>query len=507
MRIGRDCVCTAIVLWSCLGAESFADGKVRFTVVEAGRDGKVPCRIHVLNEAGQAPRPPALPFWRDHFVCPGEVELSLPAGPYSFEVERGPEYFVASGKFVVRDGETEHVAVALKRMVDMAAEGWWSGELHVHRPVEDIELLMRAEDLHVAPVITWWNNRNLWQDRATPDKPLRRFDGRRYYHLMGGEDEREGGALLFFQLRRPLAIAGSGREHPSPMKFVAEARKDADVWIDVEKPFWWDVPVWLASGQVDSIGIANNHMCRSQMYETEAWGKPRDAARLPAPLGNGFWTQEIYYHILNCGIRLPPSAGSASGVLPNPVGYNRVYTYLGDRPDYSAWWAALRDGRSFVTNGPMLRVPVDGHMPGHVFNAATGPLELGVFIDLQSRDPIDRVEIIKDGRIERTVRSDDWSQTDSLGMIRFDASGWFLVRAICRNAKTFRFASTAPYYVEISEAKRRISRASAQFFLDWVDERIGRVKLDDPVQRREVLEHHEHARRFWLKRTADANAP
>jgi hypothetical protein len=57
---------------------------------------------------------------------------------------------------------------------------------------------------------------------------------------------------------------------------------------------------------------------------TEAWGKPRDSQRLPGPLGNGYWSQELYYHILNAGIRLPPSAGSASGVLPNPVGYNRV---------------------------------------------------------------------------------------------------------------------------------------------------------------------------------------
>jgi len=54
---------------------------------------------------------------------------------------------------------------------------------------------------------------------------------------MAGEDEREGGALLFFHLKQPLPIAGAAREYPSPMKFVAEARKHAGVWIDVEKPF------------------------------------------------------------------------------------------------------------------------------------------------------------------------------------------------------------------------------------------------------------------------------
>ena len=92
------------------------------------------------------------------------------------------------------------------------------------------------------------------------------------------------------------------------------------------------------------------------MYESEAWGKPRVVERLPAPLGNGYWSQEIYYHLLNCGLRLPPSAGSASGVLPNPVGYNRVYVHVGKELTWEKWWEGLRAGRSFVTNGPLLRV-------------------------------------------------------------------------------------------------------------------------------------------------------
>ena len=73
---------------------------------------------------------------------------------------------------------------------------------------------------------------------------------------------------------------------------------------------------------------------------------------------------------------------------------------------------------------------------------------------------------------------------------------------------TFRFASTAPYYVEIGPAKRRISRRSAQFFLDWVDERAKRVplKLDDPEKLREVLAYHEQAGRFWQDIRAKGNA-
>ena len=36
-------------------------------------------------------------------------------------------------------------------------------------------------------------------------------------------DERQGGALLYFGLGRPLAITGAAREYPSPMKFLLEA--------------------------------------------------------------------------------------------------------------------------------------------------------------------------------------------------------------------------------------------------------------------------------------------
>ena len=98
---------------------------------------------------------------------------------------------------------------------------------------------------------------------------------------------------------------------------------------------------------------------------------------MPPPLGNGYWTQEIYYHVLNAGLRVPPSAGSASGVLPNPVGYNRVYVHLDRELTYSDWWKGLKDGRSFVTNGPLLRVTANGQFPGHVFQAFAAALDEG----------------------------------------------------------------------------------------------------------------------------------
>jgi hypothetical protein len=273
----------------------------------------------------------------------------------------------------------------------------------------------------------------------------------------------------------------------------------------VEKPFWWDVPVWLASGQIDTLGIANNHMCRSTLHPTEAWGKPRDRERLPVPRGNGYWTQEIYYHALNCGLRVAPSAGSASGVLPNPVGYNRVYVHLDGPPSYEKWFEGLRAGRTFVTNGPLLRVTANGRLPGFVFTAQD-QVEIELSGILEGRDRVEDVEIIRDGTVVEKVPAAQLARGGSFGKLTFKSSGWFLVRAIAEHPKTFRFASTAPWYVEVGESKKRVSRASARFFLDWTEERMKRINLGDAVKREEVLEPHRRAREFWarLVETADA---
>jgi hypothetical protein len=499
-------VLVALLLVAASGDDSLSaqeTGRVQLAVTASG--APAPARIHLRDGAGKMPKVTGWPAWNDHIVCAADATFVVPVGRYEFDIEKGPEFSAASGELTVTAAGPNVLKAELSRISDLKTEGWWSGELHVHRPVDDIPLLMQAEDLHVAPVISWWNKKNFWADRKPPENLLQKMDGPRYYHVMGGEDERGGGALLFFGLKQPLAIQQAEREWPSPMKFLGEAHGQADVHVDVEKPFWWDAPIWIASGQIDTIGIANNHMCRDTIYKDEAWGKPRDVNRLPAPRGNGYWSQEIYYHVLNAGMRMPPSAGSASGVLPNPVGYNRVYVHLDGDLNYNRWFEGLRAGRSFVTNGPLLRLQANGHYPGHAFNSQKR-VDIELTGRLGGRDQIDTIEIIRDGLVVRRVPAAEFAKTGSLGTLSFDRSGWFLVRAIGDHPRTFRFASTAPWYVEVGETPRRISRSSALFFVDWMDDRTRNLKLDDPAKREEVLATHRSARDFWASLVERANA-
>lgn len=495
------------VFAACAATVLAANPELELRVIDADTRAPIAVRMHIRNSKGRPILPKNVVSWKDHFVFPGNAVLELPPGTYTFDMYRGPEYRVRSGQFVLARGDRDSKEIDMSRFISMKDDGWWSGELHVHRPLADMPLLMQAEDLHVAPVITWWNTQNQWQDKR-PDKIVIPVDVDRFYSVMAGEDERGGGALLYFHLTQPLPITAAEREHPSSVEFLLQAKElNPTAHVDIEKPFWWDAPLWLATEKVDSIGIAHNHMWHHGVLADEAWGKPREKLRYPNPHGNGRWTQDIYYNLLNCGLRIPPSAGSASGVLPNPVGYNRVYAHVEGDFTYDKWWESLRAGRVVVTNGPLMQPRVNGELPGHVFHAAAGEnVTLETALTLALREKVEYLELVQNGKAVQQVRLDEYAkQNGRLPQLTFEESGWMMVRAVTNHPDTYRFAASGPFYVQIGD-EPRISRSAAQFFLDWVNERAEQVVLDDPDQRAQVMSHVEAARQYWEAKLGQANA-
>jgi hypothetical protein len=379
---------------------------------------------------------------------------------------------------------------------------------------------MEAEDLYVAPVITWWNSEKPPEARAGGEPIV--FDRGRFMDASAGEDERQGGALLYFRLAEPLSLPPSlrdkrgkiihregdeGDEYPAPAELARLARSTPGVHIDLEKPFWWDTPTWIGLGLVDSVAIAYNQMTRASFHDGEAWGRGREG-RYGGRFGDAYYCQDIYYRILDAGIRLAPSAGSASGVLPNPIGFDRVYVHLDGRLDYDSWWQGLEVGRSFVTNGPLLLVTANGALPGRVFQAPSAE-KIDIILDVHvvSNDPVGHVELVRDGRVvEIGVQSSGGKV--SFGALSFQRSGWFLVRAIADRSDTFRFASTAPFYVEVGPIPRRVSRTAVRFFIDWIEERMSRLRTGTmPAEKlASVLAFHREAEHAWQERLAQANA-
>jgi hypothetical protein len=511
-----------------------ATGQLELTVVDKDTGKPIPCRMHLLTAKGQPRRVEKVPYWNDHLAMPGKLMLQLPLGNYTFVLERGLEYLDQSGSFTLNVFADDVKQIELRRFTDMAAEGWFSGDLDIRRPVADIELLMQADDLHVGEVITWGNlsrdkekssgkektgdkEKSSEKDKSPPKaikEPLIAFDTNRCYQLLAGMESCSGSELIIHRLSAPLRIAAEKQEQqekqfPSVISSAIEARKQKDTWIEIANPSSWDMPTLVALNLADSIEVASNRLCRDKVVGDEGGGRPRDKKKYPDPWGSAQWSQEVYFKLLESGVRLPPTAGSGSGAAPNPVGYNRAYVNIDGKFSYDAWWDNLRDGRVFITNGPLMRVSVDGQPPGHVFAAAKGEkLEFEIAMTLSTREEIHYLEIIKNGLVEKSIRMDQYVEdvkNNKLPKIEFTESGWFLVRAVCDSPKSYHFAMTGPYFVVIGD-QPRVSKKAAQFFLDWVYERAKQIKLDDADQQKEVLEYHRKARDYWKKLVDSATA-
>ena len=86
---------------------------------------------------------------------------------------------------------------------------------------------MQAEDLHVAPLVTWANKTTEWPTGQFPGKKVIRFDSDRFYDLTAGEDQRPTAGLLYFRLDRPLDFAAARPDPPKPLEMIAAAHAAA----------------------------------------------------------------------------------------------------------------------------------------------------------------------------------------------------------------------------------------------------------------------------------------
>ena len=495
----------AVILF--LPFTALAANKGEFTIKAIDRDTGKPLavRMHLKDSRGKPVRPPKVPYYHDHFVFDGEILLELQPGMYSFEMEHGPEYKVRYGNFQIDRDAEDSKTVDLHRVVNMRKENWYVGDLHLTREPAELELLMKAEELDVAADVTSWNKKSLFDKKPAPKEPRLGTAGNRWQYLLGARDERAGASLIFHRLTEPLKLEDAGKEFPGPFAITQLAREQTGAFVVARSATLWDLPALVAGGQLDALIIASEQFEREDLRSPAAWEKPREGSNFGGPSGVGRWPQTIYFHLLNCGLRIAPAAGSGSGLVANPAGYNRTYVYCDEfTPDN--WWQGLKEGRTVITNGPLLRPLVNGLPPGHVFQAESGAIELSIALNLATREKIDYLEVIQDGRVVHETRLDELAKAGGkLPSVKFERSGWLAVRAVTNAPKTYRFALTAPYYVDIGY-KPTISKKSAQFFLDWLTERARRITLTDTDERTAVMTPIRAARDFWQQKVTEANA-
>jgi hypothetical protein len=487
------------------------DGTLVVKALDESSGEPVPVRMELRDARGRAVklRPDDAVVLGESIYFDGEVTLNLRRGAYNFLLEAGPEFPTRLGNFAIDRHAEDTAEVMLARRVDMRKEGWWAGDLDVQSRLEDLPLMMRARAVDFAPTAALVNEQGRCRRLkvAAGDKAAESLSPP-LFGPWATLDNRRGGGLLAIAPERPVDVCQWKADDPS-IQSLTDA-EEAEAQVIALTPFDWDLPLWIAAGKLDAVQIITRYSRNNASLGSESIGRPRDETFFPGKLGNGRYSEAIYHHLLNCGLRLPPAAGSGTGsgsgtrINASPLGTNRTYVHCGDSCTRESWLDGLRAGRVIVSNGPLLRTKVDGELPGYVFELYEGQRrEFQISLDLAfyEANNVEYLEIIQNGRSLHQVRLEELAvQKGKLPFVEFDNSGWFLVRAVTDNQNVYQFATTGPYYVELNH-QPRISRESVQYFLTWLNEAAEKFSKNKPV-----LAEIEAARPFWLKLLERANA-
>lgn len=116
---------------------------------------------------------------------------------------------------------------------------------------------------------------------------------------------------------------------------------------------------------------------------------------------------------------------------------------------------------------------------------------------LTSQDTVEAFELIHNGEVVRRVAVDPRLDEQDLGLAPMDQPGWFVVRAAAEVEHTYRFASTAPFYVLNNRGDIPIHKEACRFFLNLCYQRMVRIDLNEGPQREEVMLEWKQAVKWW----------
>ncbi len=463
--------------------------------------------------------------------------VDLAPGEYTFTVERGHEYFATKQSLTVPEiGDVPPVELKLERWIDMAARGWYSGDTHLHRQLEDVPNIVAAEDLHVALPLTYWVRGAYEAPEKFPvngnpepklitieepragSSPLQRFIWpiNTEYELftVNGKSHTQG-AVLVLNHKTPL------RPGAPPVGPLSQAARDEGAIFDLDKHTWNWTPMIVPVMKADLFELANNHIWRTE-FLNKSWTAdvlPKDWEIETDPQGyteRGWidWGFKTYYAYLNCGFRMRPTGGTGNGYHPVPAGFGRVYVHCPGEFTYEKWMEGLNAGRSFVTTGPMLEVSINGQPPGSVIRA-DGPLNITVegrsFMAMKDRTV---VELVVNGEVITSLESRSDTSPGSEIPFRFShrltKSSWVAVRVFeYRDVESvtksrertelvkkerFRYAHTAPVYLEIDGPVKPRKR-EVNYFIQRMEQEIARhtgvLAEDEVAEYRQALEIYQ----------------
>jgi TolB protein len=497
----------------------------------AGR--RTPARVSVLASDGRAYAPRDAWMHGDdgfdrgrqsqethYFHCSPPCELEVPVGPASITIQHGFADVPWASKIDVEPGRNASLRAQLVRR-DLPAEfgRWVSADLHVHMnyggqyrntpahlaeqaAAEDLNLvynLVVNKEERVPDIARFRTGTDPASTNSAVILQAQEFHTSFWGHL--------GLLYLSDHLITPDFAAYRHTAMASPYPYNAVIADlahqqgglvgyvhpfDFPVVPDKDKSLSHELPADVIAGKVDYLEIVafSDHKA----------------------------TADVWYRLLNLGFRLPAGAGTDAmanyASLRGPVGLNRVYLATGGSLDPEAARTALKQGRSFASNGPLLGLEIGGARPGDTLGKTGATQRFSVA--MRSPVAVDHLEIVQNGRVLRAFRlTGDRTSFDGDGELQIPGDGWLVLRAWNEHADPlvldiYPYATTSPVYLE-GFGPRPDARQDAAYFVTWLDrviEQAGARSADynDARERQSTLDYLGRARAAYAALAAGETA-
>ena len=454
------------------------------TILDADEGTALPTRCKIVDAAGVKWYPnPMVSLYHSaaggYFYADGAFTCAVPAGGLTLTLRNGFEYREAVIPLHVTSDTS--IVFRMKRFVSMNGLGWYSGDTHTHLnhvggfyPLEpdDALLVAGAEGLNL---INCLDNAFFFTGApaacSTPGCVVYMSEEMRsssygHYGLLGLRSLVMPTSSIWW----PLAVDIADSTHAQEGALVVSAHPaSSDDFTEVET---WpgsgiarELPIDCISRRIDAMDVMSYSNFR-----------------------NGGTDMEMWYRLLNCGHRVAASAGTDAAVNrldSYPPGGFRVYVRVADEV-FSAdgWFEGLAAGRAFITNGPLVtRFEIGAHGSGDSCSFAhPGALVTGS-IAVESAYPIDRIEIVRNGGVERTIRLlPSRISVDTSFSLTLDESSWIAARVVGARrgwivAGDSLYAHTNPVFCAVA-GRPILVPGDAAYLAQWIADLdlLARVK-------------------------------
>jgi TolB protein len=450
-----------------------------------GEIANLPARLSITDRSGHPVLPESGQARFDgqnglvFFYSPGITAIEVPAGEIRLTATHGLNSAAVNATRRVRPGESEMIELEIPAPLwNPSSEGWYSADLHSHLNYggpylltpEDIVLDMQAEALDLAtPQLAnlhtrfidseWWN----WRRAASP---MIVFSQEVRSHFLGhvgvvGADALYNpwyygpGYPVYDNLDLPNSVALQFARNHGGINSYVHPVSGRDPFPQNGAPN--GLPLELVpdavSGDVDTLEVAC--LWSDELGTSEAW-----------------------YRLLNLGIPVSPSAGSDT--MHNfyrtmAIGSTRIFAKPKGAMNLPNYLEAVRNGRSFVTNGPMIKFEVNGTESGGTINATSNQAVQWKLVAWSSV-PVEKVEILVNGQIVWSGKAlEQPGHKTFSGRINAPRGGWIAARVHGGTIRppmmdSYPFAHTAPiWFNQRGSSDPDTAKRSAQDLLRWLD--------------------------------------